>query len=143
MEEQYYDDDEQVHYDDEGGSSNSLKIIMIVLIVVALGLGGALIYIWQDKGALVDALEDEKKELLAEMVTLQQDYADLSSDYEVINSQLDSSKEEVAQLIVRMQEADATNLSLIRKYKKEFGTLRTIMKNYMVQIDSLKDSKTK
>lgn len=143
MEEQYYEDDQQQYYEEDGGNSKTLKIIMIILIVVALGLGGTLIYIWQDKGALVDALEEEKKELLAEMVVLQQDYAGLSSDYDVINSQLDSSREEVAQLIERMNEADATNRSLIRKYKQELGTLRSIMKNYIVQIDSLNASNKK
>lgn len=72
-----------------------------------------------------------------QMIALQNDYASLSSDYDTINSQLDSSREEVSQLIERIKKTEATNRSMIRKYEKELGTLRSIMRNYIVQIDSL------
>ena len=71
------------------------------------------------------------------MIDLQNDYASLSSDYESINSQLDSSREEVSQLIERIKKTDAANRSKMRQYEKELGTLRSIMRNYIVQIDSL------
>ena len=71
------------------------------------------------------------------MVELQNDYATLSSDYDTINSQLDSSREEVSQLIERIKKTEATNRSKIRQYEKELGTLRSIMRNYITQIDSL------
>jgi hypothetical protein len=71
------------------------------------------------------------------MVELQNDYATLSSDYDTINSQLDSSREEVSQLIERIKKTEATNRSKMRQYEKELGTLRSIMKTYIVQIDSL------
>jgi hypothetical protein len=71
------------------------------------------------------------------MIELQNDYASLSSDYDTINSQLDSSREEVSQLIERIKKTDAANRSKMRQYEKELGTLRSIMKSYIVQIDSL------
>jgi DNA-binding protein H-NS len=71
------------------------------------------------------------------MIDLQNDYASLSSDYDTINSQLDSSREEVSQLIERIQKTEATNRSKIRQYERELGTLRSIMRSYIVQIDSL------
>ena len=140
MEEQYYD------YEEGEGGSKKLKITMISLVAVVLLLGGFLAYVWNDKSkldTLVHELDIEKQELLAEMVILQDEYASLSSDYDAINLQLDSSREEVSQLIERMNKADATNRSLIRQYKKELGTLRSIMKNYIVQIDSLNESNKK
>ena len=71
------------------------------------------------------------------MIALQNDYATLSSDYDTINSQLDSSREEVSQLIERIKKTDATNRAKMRQYEKELGTLRSIMRSYIVQIDSL------
>ena len=71
------------------------------------------------------------------MIALQNDYATLSSDYDTINSQLDSSREEVSQLIERIKKTEATNRSKMRQYERELGTLRSIMRNYIVQIDSL------
>lgn len=114
-----------------------LKKIMYALAAVAVLLAGALAYIWYEKNQLVNELTIEKEELTAQMVALQNDYASLSSDYDTINSQLDSSREEVSQLIQRIKKTEATNRSKIRQYEKELGTLRSIMRNYIVQIDSL------
>ncbi|MBQ8839463.1 MAG: hypothetical protein IJ005_09120 [Bacteroidales bacterium] len=116
---------------------SSLKKIMYALVVLAVVLAGALAYIWYQKSALVDELTIEKEELTIQMIELQNDYASLSSDYDTINSQLDSSREEVSQLIERIKKTEATNRSKIRQYEKELGTLRSIMKSYIVQIDSL------
>ena len=41
------------------------------------------------------------------------------------------------QLIERFQQTEATNRAQIRQYEKELGTLRSIMRHYIVQIDSL------
>ena len=114
-----------------------LKKIMYALAAVAVLLAGALAYIWYQKNQLVTELTIEKEELTAQMIDLQNDYASLSSDYDTINSQLDSSREEVTQLIQRIKKTEATNRSKIRQYEKELGTLRSIMRNYIVQIDSL------
>lgn len=116
---------------------NTLKKIMYALAVVAVLLAGALAYIWYQKSSLVNDLTVEKEELTAQMIELQNDYASLSSDYDTINSQLDSSREEVSQLIERIKNTEATNRTKIRQYERELGTLRSIMRNYIVQIDSL------
>ena len=110
---------------------------MYAMIAVAVLLAGALAYIWWEKSSLVNELNIDKQELTRQMIDLQNDYASLSSDYESINSQLDSSREEVSQLIERIKKTDAANRSKMRQYEKELGTLRSIMRNYIVQIDSL------
>ena len=115
----------------------SLKKVMYALIAVAVLLAGGLAYIWYQKSSLVKELTIEKQELTEQMVALQNDYATLSSDYDDINLQLDSSRLEVQMLIEKITQTEATNRSKIRQYEKELGTLRSIMKNYIVQIDSL------
>lgn len=110
---------------------------VVILAIVAAVLAIVLAAILVSKAKLVHELQGEKEELTEQIVALQADYDSLSSDYESINSQLDSSREEVAQLIERIQKTDATNRRKIRQYQKELGTLRTIMKNYIIQIDSL------
>ncbi|MDD5912455.1 MAG: hypothetical protein PUC61_10105 [Bacteroidales bacterium] len=115
----------------------NLKTLMYVLIGVAVILAGTLAYVWWQKSSLVNELTIDKEELTQQMIDLQNDYASLSSDYDSINSQLDSSREEVSQLIERIKKTDAANRSKMRQYEKELGTLRSIMKSYIVQIDSL------
>ena len=52
--------------------------------------------------------------------------------------QLDSSREEVSQLIERIKKTDATNRAKIRQYEKELRhSSGSIMRSYIVQIDSL------
>lgn len=117
--------------------NGSLKTVMYALIAVTVLLAAALAYVWFKKSSLVSELNIEKEELTEQIVALQQDYDNLSTEYEVINTQLDSSKEEVSQLVERIKQTDATNRAKIRQYEKELGTLRSIMRNYIVQIDSL------
>ena len=115
----------------------NLKKVMYALIAVAVLLAGTLAYIWYQKSSLVKDLTMEKEELTEQMIALQNDYATLSSDYDDINLQLDSSRLEVQMLIEKITQTEATNRSKIRQYEKELGTLRSIMRNYIVQIDSL------
>ena len=110
---------------------------MTILAVVAALLAGVLAYMLYQRNTLVNQLEGEKAELAQQMVALQQDFSSLSSDYEAINHQLDTSREQVAMLIEKLSKTEATNRAKIRQYEKELGTLRTIMKGYIVQIDSL------
>ena len=115
----------------------NLKYVMYALIAGVVVLGGVLGYMLYQKAQMVKELEIDKADLTQEMIQLQNDYATLSSDYDSINSQLDSSREQVSQLIERLTKTEAINRSKIRQYEKELGTLRSIMKSYIVQIDSL------
>ena len=121
----------------EKKANGGLKTVMIIMIVVAVALAAALAYVMMSKNKLVSQLNDEKADLTEQLITLQNDYADLTSEYDTINYQLDSSREEIAQLIERVRTTEATNRSKIRQYEKELGTLRSIMRGYIEQIDSL------
>ena len=117
--------------------NNGLKTTTIILAVVAAALAGTLGFIWNQKSGLVHELEGEKAELTEQLLNLQNDFENLNSDYENINSQLDTSREQVALLIEKLSKTEATNRAKIRQYEKELGTLRSIMRGYIVQIDSL------
>ncbi len=112
-------------------------IVVIVLSIIAVGLAVALAVIGTRDYKMVKELEADKADLTERIGQLQEDFANLSSDYESINSQLDSSREEVAVLVSRIKSTEATNRAKMRQYEKELGTLRSIMRNYLVQIDSL------
>ena len=121
----------------ERKQNGGAKTIMYVMAAVAVLLAAALAYVLYQKNTLVGQLNIEKQELTEQIVALQGDYEALSSDYDSINLQLDSSREEVAQLVERIKKTEATNRVKMRQYEKELGTLRSIMRGYIVQIDSL------
>ena len=116
---------------------DNLKKLIYGLGALAATLAVVLAVVWYKNSSLVKELELDKQALTQEMIQLQNDYATLSSDYDAINHQLDSSREEVSQLIEKLVKTEARNRSKIRQYERELGTLRTIMKSYIVQIDSL------
>ena len=121
----------------ERKEKGGLRTTLIVLCCVAAALAAGLGYMLYQRSGLVNQLEGEKQELAQQMVALQSDFENLSSDYESINHQLDTSREQVALLIEKLNKTEATNRAKIRQYEKELGTLRSIMKGYIVQIDSL------
>lgn len=113
------------------------KIIIGALGAVAVILVGVLIFVWSDRNSLIDGLTIEKDDLTAQMVQLQNDYATLSTTNDTISNELVVEREKVAQLIERVKKTEANNKAMLRKYEKELGTLRSIMRNYIKQIDSL------
>lgn len=122
---------------EEKKANGALRAIMIAMIAIAAILAAALIVVLSSKNKLVTELNTEKDDLTAQIRALQSDYENLSSDYDVINAQLDSSREEIAQLVDRVKKTEATDRAKIRQYEKELGTLRSIMRGYISQIDSL------
>ena len=112
-------------------------IVLAVLAAIAIGLGIALSVVSRNNSSLVRELNKEKEDLSEQFRALQADFDSLNTDYESISHQLDTSREQVAQLIERLQNTDATNRAKIRQYEKELGTLRSIMRGYIIQIDSL------
>jgi hypothetical protein len=114
--------------------------------VVSVILAGALGYIWYQNNQNKEQLEERKKELAANMqdlLDLQDAYSGLSVQYDTISMQLDSSRMEVELLMEKLQKERQISNATIRQYQKELGTLRTVMKGYIVQIDSLQKLNTK
>ena len=114
----------------------------VVLAIVVVGLA----FLWVRHARLLDELESYKQALTAEMIELKEyktEYDTLTLQNSRLGQQLDSSRAEVANLIEKMNKTNAANLRQIRQYQKELGTLRAIMKSYIVQIDSLNTSNKK
>jgi len=116
---------------------NVYKIVTITLAAVAVVLAGVLIYVWTDRNGLIDDLTIEKDQLTEQMEQLKGDYATLSSTNDSINLELDREREKVEQLLDRVKKTEAKNKAKLRQYEKELGTLRSVMRHYVVQIDSL------
>ena len=138
---------EEFDFTEETTSENGKqKTILIILIVVSVILAGALGYIWYQNNQNKEQLEERKKELAANMqdlLDLQDAYSGLSVQYDTISMQLDSSRMEVELLMEKLQKERQISNATIKQYQKELGTLRTVMKGYIVRIDSLQKLNTK
>jgi hypothetical protein len=78
-------------------------------------------------------LTQEKDSLANELRLLAHGYDTLKTDNDTLMANLQKEKARIVQLL----SINASNVQLIKKYKAEIGTMREIMKGYIVQIDSL------
>lgn len=132
--------------EDEKPDNGKQKKLIIALIVISVILAGALGFIWYQNSQNEQQLEERKKELansMQDLIDLQEAYSGLSIQYDTISMQLDSSRMEVEILMEKLQQERQISNATIKQYQKELGTLRTIMKGYIVQIDSLQKLNTK
>ena len=117
-----------------------LKIIIGVLAAIIVALAGVLIYQMSKKTEIKEVVQEvtsSKDSLTNALSLLQQEYSSLSSTNDTINTQLEIERAKVAELIEKVKKTEASNAAQLKKYEKELGTLRSIMKSYIKQIDSL------
>ncbi|MCK9305589.1 MAG: hypothetical protein PHP30_06980 [Bacteroidales bacterium] len=114
-----------------------MRNLVIGLGIVAVVLAGVLAWIWIDRNSMIGDLTVEKEQLTREMIDLKEDYSSLTTNNDSLNIQLEREKEKVEQLIDRVKKTEATNRVKMREYEAELGTLRSIMRGYIQQIDSL------
>ena len=79
----------------------------------------------------------EKGSLSHEMSLLVDDYNQLKIDNDTINAQLEEQKAKVVELMENLRRTKASNRDSIKRYKAELETMRSIMRSFVVQIDSL------
>ena len=142
---------EDYTFDETTPSGNGKnKSLLLALVAVSVILAGALAFVLVKNNRAEEQLEEQLEARKAELKTSMQDlldlqdvYSGLSVQYDTINMQLDSSRMEVELLMEKLQQERQISNATIKQYQKELGTLRTIMKGYIVQIDSLQKLNTK
>lgn len=83
------------------------------------------------------AITAEKEELQQELTDLSHHYDNLKTDNDTLNVKLAHEQEKIASLMEKMKEFRNNSFAEINRYKKEIGTLKTVLRSYVVQIDSL------
>jgi hypothetical protein len=116
------------------------KSAPIAMIFTTVILAAALIFLvvmyFDQKNKMVEmktVLEQEKDSLQNELKLMVHGYDTLKTDNDTLMANLQREKKRIVQLLA----IDASNIQLIKKYRAEIGTMREIMKGYIVQIDSL------
>ncbi|MCC6599772.1 MAG: hypothetical protein IT223_03765 [Crocinitomicaceae bacterium] len=114
--------------------------VYIGIIAVLLGVVGYMGYSLNQKNEQIMYVDREKNTILDErdvlslqLEDMKMSYDTLSTDNEEMAAQIEQQKNEIEALIKKAKNKDYD----ISKLKKETETLRTIMKGYIHQIDSL------
>ncbi len=83
------------------------------------------------------AITAEKEELQQELTDLSHHYDNLKTDNDTLNAKLVHEREKIATLMDKMKKFRNDYYAEINRYKREIGTLKTVLRSYVVQIDSL------
>ena len=128
------------------------KKVLIPIIAIAVLLIGALAFLGvrlsqanKANEEMVQLFELEKEEMENEYSTFATQYDEMqvliSNDSLV--AQLEREKLRTQQLLEELRATKASNAAEIARLKKELKTVRTVMRSYIVQIDSLNQVNTK
>jgi Tfp pilus assembly protein PilN len=116
------------------------KSAPIAMIFTTVILAAALIFLvvmyFDQKNKMVEVetvLTQEKDSLANELRLMVHGYDTLKTENDTIMANLQREKKRIVQLL----SVNASNIQLLKKYRAEIGTMREIMKGYIVQIDSL------
>jgi len=116
------------------------KSAPIAMIFTTVILAAALIFLvvmyFDQKNKMIEietVLTQEKDSLANELRLMVHGYDTLKTDNDTLMANLQREKKRIVQLL----SVNASNVQLLKKYRAEIGTMRDIMKGYIVQIDSL------
>lgn len=104
---------------------------------VALLLAGLLIKSHFEMQEMEEVFTEEKENLLDEYQNLYLDYDSLKRYDTDLNDKLDQERERVVMLQEELKTVKATNARRIKELQGELTTLRTVMRSFVKQIDSL------
>ncbi|MCU4176515.1 hypothetical protein [Carboxylicivirga sp. N1Y90] len=126
---------------EEATSKSSNSKLVYIISGIAIVIIAAITYMYfsnrSEYQAVVEELNEEKVLLTEEFQILALDYDSLNSSNDTLNLMLEQEREKISHLIEEIKTVKATNSSKIREYKKELSSLRNVMRNFVVQIDSL------
>lgn len=115
---------------------------MMVIIIACLSVVLILLFIFfmversENKQHIAD-IHQEKQVLEQELTDLSHNYDDLKTSNDTLNEKLLLEQEKISTLLDKMQKFRDNSYAEINLYKKEIGTLKTVLRSYVVQIDSL------
>jgi hypothetical protein len=111
----------------------SLTTFLVILIIIL----GWLLYDRRQEAEKLEEVTYEKFVLISELEDLSREYDELMTDNVGLNIELEGRQEEIDKLIDELNRTRVSNTAAINQYRREIGTLRDVLKSYIVQVDSL------
>jgi hypothetical protein len=121
----------------KGSKTNKLLVVIIILLFSFCGY-----LIWQNlelqklletEGLALTEVTSERDKVQGELEEMLSQYKDMEANNEELSDKLEAERSKIEELLKKAKGKDWS----IYKLRKETETLRTIMKGYVVQIDSL------
>lgn len=133
-----YDPSENDGYDDDRGASvqksiRGYRVVIVLLAVILAGLSALYFNLNRQQQHDYELLKIDRDSIQSNLSELIDEYGNLKFTNDTIVANLEKANEMMEQL----KRERRWNYAKIKEYEKEVGTLRSVMKNYLRQIDSL------
>lgn len=114
---------------------NNLIVIFLSIFLVVV----VVLFFMQrsENQKIVYSLNAEKDSIQSELSNMVQSYDSLKTNNDTINSKLFIAQTKVKDLMLEVSQVKRASYDQIEKYRDEVNSLRRIMRNYIVQVDSL------
>jgi hypothetical protein len=114
---------------------NNIIVVFLVILLVIL----VFLYIKQNRlnQQVVGQLNNEKTAIQTELTQMVANYDSLKTENVGLNQEMLTAQGKVKDLLVEVEQTKKMSLERIKKYQDEITTLRAIMRDYVVQVDSL------
>lgn len=121
---------------------NKMSMLILAVIILILVIAGAAYYIFHQQQQMEEMTQsfDLEKEMMADdlnELSIQYEGYKFSVSNDSLVALLTTEQAKVQRLMEELRTVKSTNAKEIARLKKELVTLRKIMRNYVVQIDSL------
>ncbi len=116
------------------------KTLITVIAVLSVVLIVLFVFFMVERSANkkhIAEIHQEKETLEQELSDLSMNYDNLKTSNDTLNEKLSLEQEKIATLLEEMKKFRDNSYAEINRYKREIGTLKTVLRSYVVQIDSL------
>jgi FtsZ-binding cell division protein ZapB len=112
--------------------------IIVIALSVILGIVVVLYFLQnREHRTIVNEINAEKDSIQFELTQIATSYDSLKTENDTINEQLFVAQAKVKDLLLEVEQTKKVSYSKISDYQKQVTTLRGIMRDFVVQIDSL------
>jgi FtsZ-binding cell division protein ZapB len=119
---------------DKERRNNLIIIILSVLLIVVIS-----VFVSQhnENKKILAALNMEKASIQTELSTMMTNYDSIHTNNETLQTELSGAQTKVKDLLQEVEQVKKVSFDQISQYRQEVTTMRNIMKNYIIQVDSL------
>ena len=122
---------------DSGKSIRGYRIVIIILSVILVAISARYFGIHRQQMLDNELLRADRDSIQNDLGRLMEDYDNLHVANDSISASLDIERGRADSLMNQLRKERRWSLAKIKQYEKEVGTLRTVMRGYLHQIDSL------
>ncbi len=131
------DNTQKKHWLGETSKEKRNNILVIVLSIALVVLIVLFVLQRMDHNVILNELKAEKDSMKFELTEIITKYDSLQTDNDTMNVQLMYAQTKVKDLLTEVEQTKKISIQRIAVYQKQVTTLRGIMRDYIVQVDSL------